>query len=548
MTTTPAEAVGTPAQPTFLVRGRPGLAVTRHLARRIRRSTLVVALAMAGMSAVVAGQFQATFAGALDASALQALAQNPAIRILFGPPVALDDPGGFTVWRTGTPVQVLTAVWALLTATRLTRGEEDAGRSDLLLAGRLRAADLLTRCLITMAAAVVVIASALALALLLTGTQPAGALVHAGGILGMTLTFAAAGALAAQILPTRAAASGLAVAALGVSLLLRMLADGIGTFSWAAWITPFGLTARAAPYAGNRLTPLLVLAAFAVLLAGAAVIVASRRDLGRGLLNPSGRRHPKTRLLHSITGFAVRRALRATVGWATGIAAYFLLVGALIASVLRFLQENPKFAEFAATAGFGGLGTAEGFAAAIFSLLAIPVGLYAATRIAAFAADETDRRSTPLFALPIRRQRFAITEIAVTAAGVLVLLTTAGLALWAGTSITAAPFGIASALGGAWNTTPIALLALGAAVFALGWVPRAVGLFGAVPVAGGFLVNVVLQSTEAPGWLTYLTPFGHVAAVPASPPDWGAIAVLTAIAGSLAALGVLGYNRRDLST
>jgi hypothetical protein len=37
----------------------------------------------------------------------------------------------------------------------------------------------------------------------------------------------------------------------------------------------------------------------------------------------------------------------------------------------------------------------------MFGLLAIPAGLYAATRIAAFAADENNRRPTGLVALPL---------------------------------------------------------------------------------------------------------------------------------------------------
>src|SRR4028119_2029723 len=71
------------------------------------------------------------------AGALDALAANPAIRTLFGEPLALDDPGGFTVWRTGTVLAVLVAVWAALAAVRILRGEEEAGRWDLLLAGRV---------------------------------------------------------------------------------------------------------------------------------------------------------------------------------------------------------------------------------------------------------------------------------------------------------------------------------------------------------------------------------------------------------------------------
>ncbi|MFE6612086.1 polyketide antibiotic transporter [Amycolatopsis sp. NPDC057786] len=548
MTTTPAETVRPRSEREIAARGSAGGAVTRHFARRVRRGALLVGLAAAGMSAVVAGQYQATFAGELNGAALRALAENPAIRILFGPPVALDDPGGFTVWRTGTPVQILAGVWALLTATRLTRGEEDAGRADLLLAGRLRAVDQLRRVLVVLGAAAAAIAAAVALALLVTGTRPEGALIHAAGLFGVTMTFAAAGVLAAQLVPARSTATGLAVAALGGGLALRMIADGVGALSWASWGTPFGLTALTAPYADDRIAPLLVLAVFPVLLSAAATLACSRRDVGRGVLNPSsGRRRPRIRLLGSVTGFAVRRAMRPTAAWSLAIGAYFLLVGVLIGSILRFLRENPRFAELASAAGFGGLGTAEGFAAAMFSLLTIPVGLYAATRIAAFAAAETDRRLTPLLALPLSRHRIVLTELLVTGLGVLGLLAAAGSMIWCGAAIVSAPLSITAAFAGAANVAPVALLSLGAAALALGWAPRAVAAVGALPVAGGFLFTVILRSTDAPEWLTYFSPYSHLAAVPEVPPDRFATVLLLLVAGALAALGVLGHHRRDLS-
>src|SRR3954465_14716900 len=106
--------------------------------RLVRRGSLVVSAVAGVLTAFVAAEYPSTFRSAFSALSLEALAQNPAIRTLFGPPVALDDPGGFTVWRTGTVVAVLVGVWAVLTATRLTRGEEETGRWDLLLSGRLR--------------------------------------------------------------------------------------------------------------------------------------------------------------------------------------------------------------------------------------------------------------------------------------------------------------------------------------------------------------------------------------------------------------------------
>ena len=92
----------------------------------------------AGLSGLVVWQYRSLYGESFDAGSLEALTANPAIRILFGTPVALDDAGGFTVWRTGTPMAVLLGVWAVLTAVRVTRGEEEAGRWDQLLAGRFR--------------------------------------------------------------------------------------------------------------------------------------------------------------------------------------------------------------------------------------------------------------------------------------------------------------------------------------------------------------------------------------------------------------------------
>ena len=78
--------------------------------------------------------------------------------------------------------------------------------------------------------------------------------------------------------------------------------------------------------------------------------------------------------------------------------------------------------------------------------------------------------------------------------------------------------------------------------------PSAVGAVGAVPVAGGFLLNVVTEGTHAPTWVADLSPFAHLAAAPNASPDWAAVATFTAIGAGLGAVGLLGYRRRDLIT
>lgn len=524
----------------------PGGAVTRLAVRQVRRGAIVVLVVAAGMSALVAAQYRTTFAGALDGAALQALAANPAVRTLFGPPVALDDAGGFTVWRTGTPVAVLVGAWTLLAATRVTRGEEDAGRWALLLAGRLRPAGLVGRHLAVLAAAAVAVGAATAGALVAAGTAVPGAVLHGAGVALVGAGFAALGTLAAQVFPGRGAAAGFSVAVLGATLLLRMVADAVDALSWLRWATPFGVLGEVQPYAADRPAPLLVPAAVAVGLAAGALVAARHRDLGGGLVRARSGRRPRLRLLRSVAGFAVRRALRPATGWAAGLGAYFLLVGLLAVSVTEFLAANARFAELAAAAGFD-IGSVAGFAAGLFGLLPIPVGLFAAARIAAFADDETARRSVLLAAGPLSRRRTAGAEIAVTAAAAVLLLVVAGAAMWAGASAVGAPLALADALAGAVNTAPVALLCLGAAVLALGLAPRAVLVVGALPAVGGFLLQVLAPSVGAPAWVVELSPFAHVAAVPAAAPDRPGTAALLAVAAAATAAGLFGYTRRDLA-
>jgi ABC-2 type transport system permease protein len=525
-----------------------GDAVGRLVVRQVRRGALIVAGVCAGMSGLVAAQYRSTFQGEMSQQAVTALAENPAIRVLFGPAVALDDPGGFTVWRTGTPVLILAGVWLLLAAIRITRGEEDAGRWDLLLSGRARSIDVLVRCAATVAGSAVAISAAIGVALVAAGTDVEGAAVYALGILGVTATFGAVGLAAGQVMPSRPSAVGLAIAVLGVALLLRMLSDGIAELSFASWFTPFGLIGQSAPYSQNRLLPLVVLAGFAVIATAITLAAGRWRDVGGGWVPVRSHRDAHTLLLGSPAPFAMRRALRPTLGWAAGVGAYFLIVGALIASILEFFDKSPRFAELAAGAGFGDLGTASGFAAALFGLLAIPTGLYAVTRLASAVGDERANRSTLLLAAPVTRQRLLAALVLVTSVGVLALHVVAALGMWAGAALTGAPLGFGDALAGAINTAPIAWLALGAATLAYGWIPSAVTAVGALPVVGGFLLNVVADSTGAPQWVASASPFVHVAAAPAVPPNWPATSAMLVVGAILVGVGVIGYTRRDVAT
>ena len=543
-TRTAAARVGTASSPGRHTRSA-GRTATAAAARQARRGTAVVAVVCGGLTALVAVQYRG-LDGALGVDSLTALGENPAIRTLFGPPVGLDTGGGFTVWRTGTVLAVLVGIWAALTVTRLTRGDEETGRWDLLLAGRLRLCSLVTRVLLVVLTASVIVGFAGGLGLVLAGAQLPGSLVFGACLAGTGMLGAALGVLAAQLRPERRSASGLAVAVLLAALLTRMVSDGVPALAWLAWLTPFGLLGRAAPFAEDSWLPLLVLALLVTTVAVLAVALATGRDVGHGWLAGRDRRSTANRLLTSLPGLAVHRTRRSMAGWAAGAVAYFLLIGLLATAMTDFLRDNTFFADMAAQAGLAQLGSVEGYISALYSLLAVAIGAFTASRVAATAADEAAGRLTLLYSRPVGRARWAGTEALAIAAGAIVLAAAAGLAAWAGASWVDAGLGLGDALAGAVSVLPVVLLCLGFALAALGWAPSAVLAIGVLPAVGGHLLLVLTDTFGWPDAVRWFSPFAHLNDVPAQP--WnvpGAVGMLT-IAGTLAVAGCLRYARRDL--
>ena len=307
-------------------------------------------------------QHRRLFADGFDVASFDALAANPAIRILFGRPVALHDPGGFTVWRTGTALAVLVSVWAMLTVVRVTRGDEAAGRWDLLLAGRYRLARLVGMHAGVVAAVTVAV-----------GAAVAGAISWPGPTRTVRLSTARRWQGSASAPPR------------GVPWSAAECGPPAGGHHWGgrdrrrfpgadgrrrgrragvvALVDPVRAAGRAEPFAADRLVPLGVLTVDAAILAVGGALACRRRDLRAGLIPARDSHRARPVLLRSLARFAVRRGLGPVLAWGTGVWLSFLVIGLLASSVTVFLAENRVFADLAARAGFGSLSTVAGYVA-----------------------------------------------------------------------------------------------------------------------------------------------------------------------------------------
>ncbi len=139
-----------------------------------------------------------------------------------------------------------------------------------------------------------------------------------------------------------------------------------------------------------------------------------------------------------------------------------------------------------------------------------------------------------------------VTECVAVCGAVLLLASVTGLATWLGAAWAGAGLGLGEALAGALSVVPVALLCLGAALAALGWAPSAVLGLGVLPAAGGYLLLALADSFRWSEWVRDLSPFAHLAAVPAEPWDVAGAVTSTAVAALLAVAGLARYGHRDL--
>jgi ABC-2 type transport system permease protein len=106
---------------------------------------------------------------------------------------------------------------------------------------------------------------------------------------------------------------------------------------------------------------------------------------------------------------------------------------------------------------------------------------------------------------------------------------------------------VLSLAGAALAYAPALWVTAGVVAVLFGWLPRIAAAAWAVP-AYAFLVGYLGQILQFPDWMNDLSPFGHVPQLPAGDLDWTPLAVLTAVAAVLIAVGLAGFRRRDLET
>jgi ABC-2 type transport system permease protein len=524
-------------------------ALVRLALRRNRWFYLAWVLGLSVVVPATAAAYETVVGDLAGGGVLDVMAANPTMRGMLGPPTDLTTPGGFTVWRVGTFAATVAGVMAVLGVVRVTRADEEEGRTELVRSGVVGRHAPLTAGVVVGLLACAVLGLLVAVGITAVGEPVVGSVAFGLGVGLVASVFVGVGAVAAQVTSSSRGARGLGLAVLGAAYLLRAVADAAADDSAVrglAWASPVQWMALARPYADERWAVLLLPAALAVLLVGAAFALESRRDHGAGLWAVrSGRVRARESLL-STGGLAWRLQRGAVVGWLVGLSVFALGMGSLSGTFDRMLEDLPQLEMVFRRLGQGADQLVDAFFVAMLAIVAVLVAVLAVQLWQRLATEESRGHAELLLSTATSRTRLALSHLALA-----VLASTALFALFG--ALLALPEALSrgeaavlvDSVGAALALAPGGLLVLGVAVLLHGWVPRLAWLVWVVVAWSLFLVWVG-SVLGLPDWLVSLTPWHVLPALPVDPMEWAPVLLTTGAALALMVLGVWGYRRRDL--
>src|SRR5712692_1154162 len=378
------------------------LALTRFILRRDRIRTVIWILAIVVLGALTAAGIKGLFPtqAALDQTA--AATQHNAAAIAFnGPAQGLNTVGGQVAFQFGAGGMVLVALMSLFMVGRLTRGEEEAGRLEVVrsLPVGIHANTLAAG--LTVAAMNVAAGVLTAAVLIAQGLPTTGSVVFGVSFILVGLFFAGVALVVAQVTENTRIVYGVTGAVLGAAYLLRAVGDiGDGT---ASWFSPIGVAQKARPFAGERWWPFLLLLAAMAVLAAAASALLTRRDLGAGLVPQRPGRPAASQSLGHPLGLAFRLQRGALLGWGAGVLVTGIAYGWIGPTVDTFIGQNKALADLLAGAGGGSL--TDSYFAASFRIMALLAAGFAIQSALRLRSEETSMRAEPVLATPISRWR-----------------------------------------------------------------------------------------------------------------------------------------------
>lgn len=535
-----------------------GTARLLRLALRLDRLKIFVwLLAIVGIIALTLPQLQSAY-GSEKQRVLYATAtsSSPVTRLLSG---SLTGPsmGEITIVETYVLAAILVGLMNIFMVTRHTRQNEESGRSEMLssmIVGRQASlsATLLLALLVNG-----VVSALLFLVYQLNNFPMAGSLAYSLGIGAAGLVFACTAAVTSQLFENTRAANGVAGLVLGISFVIRGVADALGSLrpdglgvitSNLSWVSPLGWVTNMRPFADERWWVLGLFMGLIFVLITAAYVLLGMRDVGSGLIaSRPGKAAATSDLLRSF-GLIWRLNRVSFVSWMLSLMAVGATIGTVADEFAELIAGNEEMQKLLASFG-GDIDVSNLMFSATFIIIGIIVSGYGLQVLTRMKAEESTARLELTLSTPTSRVMWLAKYL------IFALLASALILLLAGVAAGITYAAVADKPESVWRLStailvqlPAVSVVIGAGVVVFGLLKR----FSTALTWGILAICLLIFQLGAllklPQWIINLSPFTHTPPAPATSIAYSPLFILLAIAVTLLLIGILGFKRRDIIT
>lgn len=510
--------------------------------RTHRRAILVWVIALtAGMIATAAAVAGLYSTPAKIHAYAEAVTSGSALAAINGHVEGIDSLGGVIQDEFGFLASFLLPLLGIGLIAGSTRREEELGRLETILGGRIARHQPALAALAVATAAILVTSILFAAGLVLSGVPVSGSVLYSAALGALAFVFTGVAALLAQLVRHARGVYAWSLIVLAAAYVLRGVGD-TGR-NWLTWLSPLGWVEKAAPFGDQRWWVLAAPAVAGLASGGAAVWLAAGRDLGSALLpGGAGPARANWRRRRPI-GFAAWIHRPATAGWLAGGILLTGMMGSLAQQFLDALAGNPALAK---AMGIEGGRPLDGFVAVTQLYLAVIGAGYVIQAIGTLRAEEAEGRLEARLAGTLSRIRWLAAHSVVIAAGLVLIVVGSSLVLALSTVWSAgntSEFGAIMTAG--LDYLPAELVLAGLALALFGLRPRGFWLAWA-----GFAV-VTFIALLGPGlklaqWALDLAPTMHVGNPPLGTAEAGNLATLAMVAIALVLAGFMAFRHRDV--
>jgi len=481
------------------------------------------------------------------------------LTFILAPPSGLDTVGGYVEWRSFGGLAIVFAVWALVSGSGASRGDEERGLVEAVLATGLTRSRWLASRVMGYAAATFVAALAGGVGLV-AGVAGGGESISLGPVLEICVALAALGlsCYSLTLLIAQLTGARIATAAAGVVLLALFLVNRLSqTFTWLAswrWLSPFHYYELNQPLApGGVFDGRATLTMLGIAMVGAAVaaVVFEARDLGGPLVRWPSRHHPagyepsRSPLWRIPVVRGLYERSGGLVTWAAGLAAVGVLFVYLTKTVLQPLLSIPTLSQFFGNFVGGQLYTTFlGYFWLTFAQLLFAA--FAITQVARWAAEDSDGRLELILSTPRSRASVVVERAIALTLGAALVAAVSGVAVALAAHSQAMDVNGEKLAEGTLLLVPFALVFAAAGAVLAAWNPRAaVGVLGGLAFAS-YLVDELGPLFRWPAWIQDLSAFKLYGTPLSTGIDHGGLAIMLAIIVVGFGASILLMERRDV--